>query len=80
MCLEQFNNGKETKADVNMERKLKESGLNFGGNYIKQVSAHRIHIKALLQALTSIINHHSKNNFPDKKTPTYPQEEQKTVI
>ena len=32
-----LNNGKETKADVNMERKLKASGLNFGGNYIKQV-------------------------------------------
>lgn len=66
------------KADVNRGRKLKASGLNFGGDYIKQVRAQRIYIKALLHTSISIINHHPKNNFPGTKT--YPQEEQKAVI
>lgn len=67
MCLKKFNNRKKRKADVNMGRKLKASGLNFGGDYIKQVWAQRIFIKALLHTSISIINHHSKNNFPSKK-------------
>lgn len=67
MCSKKLNNGKEREADVNMRRKLKASGLNFGDDYIKQVWAQRIYIKALLHTSISIINHHSKNNFPSKK-------------